>query len=182
MKLRMLGAERSTNFYGMLVMIGYGIGFPLNSFTAWLIVKNDFDPVVHSFAGLGYDVGRLSVALGHIGLIMLLCRWGSIKWLTSALGAVGQTALSNYVATPVITAFLFTGYGFKVYGRLERYQLYYVVAAIWAFNLVASPLWMRRYRFGPLEWCWRSLTYWKRQPMGLPAVEEAGMAEAVITG
>jgi len=55
--------------------------------------------------------------------------------------------------------------GMAMYGRLERYQLYYVVGAIWIFNLISSPIWLRHFRFGPLEWCWRSLTYWKRQPM-----------------
>jgi uncharacterized protein len=39
-----------------------------------------------------------------------------------------------------------------------------IVAAIWLFQLVTSPIWLRYYRFGPLEWAWRSLTYWKRQP------------------
>jgi uncharacterized protein len=52
-----------------------------------------------------------------------------------------------------------------LYGRLERYQLYYVGAVCWAVSLIASPIWLRHYRFGPLEWCWRSLTYWKKQSM-----------------
>jgi uncharacterized protein len=50
-------------------------------------------------------------------------------------------------------------------GQLQRYQLYGVVLGVWAFNLAWSPWWLRRYQFGPLEWCWRSLTYWQRQPM-----------------
>jgi uncharacterized protein len=78
-------------------------------------------------------------------------------------------AFSNYITQSVITAFFFTGYGLKMYGKLERYQLYYVVGAIWIFQLIVSPIWMRHFRFGPLEWCWRSLTYWKRQPMRLAA-------------
>jgi uncharacterized protein len=110
---------------------------------------------------------------------MLLAKLGAMKWLMNALGAVGQTAFSNYILTSVITAFYFTGYGFKMYGRLERYQLYYVVAAIWVFNLVASSIWVRHFRFGPLEWCWRSLTYWKRQPMRLAAPEPVPVTTTV---
>ena len=87
----------------------------------------------------------------------------------SSLGAAGRMAFSNYIFLSVVTAFLFTGYGFAMYGKLQRYQLYYVVAAIWIFQLIASPIWLRHFRFGPLEWCWRSLTYWKRQPMRLRA-------------
>jgi uncharacterized protein len=50
---------------------------------------------------------------------------------------------------------------------VEYYKLYYAVAAMWAVNLVFSTLWLKAFRFGPVEWCWRSLTYWKRQPMRL---------------
>jgi uncharacterized protein len=85
----------------------------------------------------------------------------------SRLAAVGQMAFSNYVMHAVIGSTIFTGFGFGLYGKLERYQSYYIVFAIWVVQLIASPIWLRRYRFGPLEWCWRSLTYWKRQPMRL---------------
>jgi uncharacterized protein len=65
----------------------------------------------------------------------------------------------------VVCAFVFTGYGFGLYGRLQRYQVYGVVLLLWAFQLWVSPIWLRRFRFGPAEWAWRSLTYWKLQPM-----------------
>jgi uncharacterized protein len=78
-------------------------------------------------------------------------------------------AFITYILTPVICAFVFTGYGLRVCGRLERYQLYYILAAGWIFLLIVSPIWLRHVRFGPLEGCWRSLTYWKR-----PAFRRAG--------
>jgi uncharacterized protein len=81
------------------------------------------------------------------------------------LSAVGQMALTNYLTQSLICMVLFTGAGFALFGQLERYQLYYAVAAIWIAQLIWSPLWLRRFRFGPLEWLWRSLTYWQRQPM-----------------
>jgi len=166
-KLGVLSGAKSQRFYAALVLIGYGIGIPLNSYTAWLIVRSNFDPVVAGFTAPTYDIGRLSIAMGHLGVIMLLAKSGSLAPLMARLGALGQMALSNYVFQSVVAAFIFTGYGFRMYGRLQRYQLYYVVAAIWAFQLVVSPIWLRHFRFGPLEWAWRSLTYWKRQPMRL---------------
>ena len=60
---------------------------------------------------------------------------------------------------------VFYGFGFGLYGHLARHQLYYVVFSIWAFQLVISPIWLAHYRFGPVEWLWRSLTYGQRQPM-----------------
>jgi uncharacterized protein len=175
-KLGVFSAERSTRFYVAMLLIGYGIGLPLNSVSAWINIKNNFDPAIHFFAQSSYDVGRLSVALGHLGALMLLCKFGAMKWLTSSLGAIGQMAFSNYITQSIITAFIFTGYGFALYGKLQRYQIYYVVAAIWAFQMIASPIWLRHFRFGPLEWGWRSLTYWKRQPMRLDSARtmEAG--------
>ena len=167
LKLGVFSGERPARFYWGCILIGYGIGVPLNSYTAWLLIRSGFDPVMRNWTGTAYDVGRLSVALGHLGAIMLLCQKGWMRWLTGRLGAIGQTALSNYVFQSVVTAFIFTGYGFALYGRLERYQLYYVVAGIWVVQLIVSPIWVRHFRFGPMEWCWRSLTYWKKQPMRL---------------
>jgi uncharacterized protein len=166
-KLGVLSAERSMKFYTWAAVIGYGIGIPLNSYTAWLIIKSNFDPAMHAFSNSTYDLGRLSIAMGHLGMLMILCKAGWMNWLTSRLGAAGQMAFSNYIFQSVVTAFIFTGYGFKLYGTMERHQLYYVVAGIWIFQLIASPIWLKYFRFGPLEWGWRSLTYWKRQPMKL---------------
>jgi uncharacterized protein len=57
------------------------------------------------------------------------------------------------------------GFGLGLYEQLQRHELYYVVFLIWAFQLVASPIWLVHYRFAPLEWLWRTLTYGTRQPM-----------------
>lgn len=52
-------------------------------------------------------------------------------------------------------------------GQLERHELYYVVDGIWLFQLIVSPIWLSRYRYGPVELVWRSLTYHERQPMAV---------------
>jgi len=168
MKLRLFDAQAwPARTFAWLIVIGYGIGVPVNSWSAWLVIKSNFDLATHWFANTTYDVGRLSIAMGHLGVLMLLCRQNWLSWVTSRLAAIGQMAFSNYVLHSLICAFVFTGYGFKLYGQLERYQLYYVVGAIWLVQFIGSIYWLRRFRFGPLEWCWRSLTYWKRQPMSL---------------
>jgi len=178
-KLGVFSAARSYRFYAWIAIIGYLVGIPLNSYTAWLAVKDNFDRVTFAFTHVAYDIERLPVALADMALLMILCKAGALRWLTSRLAAIGQMALSNYILQSVVCTFVFTGYGFGLYGRLERYQLYYVVAGCWAMSLAASPIWLQHYRFGPLEWCWRSLTYWKRQPMrirrpsGAPTAAEA---------
>lgn len=179
-KLGVFSAARSYRFYVWLAVIGFLTGITLNSYNAWLALKSNFDRVTFAFTHVAYDIERLPVALAYTALLMMLCKAGALRWLTSRLGAIGQTALSNYILHSVVCTFVFTGYGFGLYGRLHRYQLYYVVAGCWALSLVASPIWLRRYWFGPLEWCWRSLTYWKRQPMRIRRPAAAPIpAEAV---
>ncbi|SPE28518.1 conserved membrane hypothetical protein [Candidatus Sulfopaludibacter sp. SbA3] len=178
-KLGVFSAARSFRLYTWIAVIGCLIGIPLNSYTAWLAVKSNFDRVTFAFTHVAYDIERLPIALACMALLMILCKAGALRWLTSRLAAIGQMALSNYIMQSLVCTFVFTGYGFGLYGRLERYQLYYVVAGCWAMSLAASPVWLRHYRFGPLEWCWRSLTYWKKQPMrirrpsGAPRAAEA---------
>ncbi len=167
MKLGILGGGKSAGFYGVLTAVGYGVGLPLHAANGWAIVQSNFDPVTQGYAGAVYDVGRFAVACGHVGVLLWLCRTGRLRWLTDRLAAVGQMALTNYLTHSVVCAFIFTGYGFGLYGRLERYQIYYVVLGLWIFQLIVSPIWLQRFRFGPAEWCWRSLTYWKKQPMRL---------------
>ena len=64
----------------------------------------------------------------------------------------------------IIGTLIFTGIGFGLFGQLERHQLYIMVLAIWIFQIIFSIIWLKYFRFGPFEWAWRSLTYWKRQP------------------
>jgi len=94
---------------------------------------------------------------------LLFVRSGMLGWLRRALAAVGRMAVTNYLAHSVACGILFIGLGW--FNQLERHELYYVVLAIWAAQLVISPLWLRHFRFGPVEWLWRALTYLERPPM-----------------
>ena len=165
LKLGVLNAERSTRYYLGMIAIGYGIGLSVNAYEIDLLMSSHFAPLQSQQAFLTYDVGRLPVTLGHVGLVMLICRRDWLRWLTSRIAAVGQMALTSYVAHTVICAFIFFGIGFAMFGELQRYQLYYIVFGIWVFQIIVSPIWLKHFRFGPLEWLWRSLTYNQRQPM-----------------
>ena len=77
---------------------------------------------------------------------------------------VGQMAFTNYLTQSILCGLVFYGVGFGLYGKLERHEVYYVVAAVWILQIIWSNIWLRYFNFGPLEWAWRSLTYWKRQP------------------
>lgn len=112
-----------------------------------------------------YHARRLTVVLAHIALIMIVLKSGWLNRLTNALAAVGQMAFTNYLMQSILCGLFFYGFGLGYYGKLDRYELYFVVLGVWVIQLIYSPIWLRYFRFGPMEWAWRSLTYWKRQPM-----------------
>ncbi len=74
-------------------------------------------------------------------------------------------ALTNYLLQTLICTSIFYGHGLGLFGSFSRVQQILTVVAVWAVSLLLSPLWLRFFRFGPFEWLWRSLAYWKLQPM-----------------
>ncbi len=114
-----------------------------------------------------YEYGRLTVGLGHLSLVLFVYKMGWLRPVTYLLSKVRQMALTNYLLTSVLMTLFFNGCGLGKFGSLERHQLLYVVFSMWSINLILSSIWLRYFRFGPVEWVWRSLTYWKCQPMRL---------------
>ena len=178
MKLGVFSAQRSRRFYLWMIGLGYGVGLPLMVYDALQLIRHQFSfdyQILH--LGALYNVfGSLVVALGHVGLLMLIVQSGAISWLTYRLAAVGRMALSNYLTHSIVCTTLFYGYGFGLFGQINRTGLAAIVLAIWIFQLIVSPIWLRYFRFGPAEWLWRSLTYWRLQPMRVLPVEAAASA------
>ena len=166
MKLGVLTAERDNSFYKRMLLLGYGLGLPVTIFSAYNLYAHDFDSLYTFTVGTVPNyIGSILMALGHIGLVMLIVRTGALASLMRRFAAVGRMALSNYLAHSLILTTLFYGYGFGLYGEIPRLAQMGFVAAVIGLQLLWSPWWLARYRFGPFEWLWRSLTYWQRQPM-----------------
>jgi uncharacterized protein len=164
----------SYKLYGWIIAAGFLFSIPINGFEALGLIRDNFQP--ESGWWVLYQAGRLSGAAAIVALVVVVAKAGLVPWLTRHVAAVGQTALSNYLLTSISCTLLFSRYGFGLYGNLEYYQIYAIVACVWALNLILSPFWLRYYRFGPMEWVWRSLTYWKRQPMKRQLEEAQAMA------
>ena len=164
-KLGVLQGERPRSFYVRLAVAGYAIGITVNALSTYGMMTSNYDIIATMFWNSPYQIGRVAVALGHASVVILLAKGQTLRWLTDRLAAVGQMAFSNYISHSIIYAVVFYTPGLGWFGQLQRYQLYFVVLGIWILNLAWSPIWLRYFRFGPLEWCWRSLTYWQRQPM-----------------
>lgn len=150
--------------YAAVIAFGYLVCVPATAWMAAQIVGSGFDRmVIHEF-GPWSAVPRIPIAMAHAAVFMLLVKAGALRWLVDRLAAAGRMALSNYVGTSVITMFVFAGFGFGLFGELQRYQLYYVVAGVWLAILLWSKPWLARFEYGPLEWVWRSLVRWSPQP------------------
>lgn len=109
--------------------------------------------------------GSLGVSLAYISIIMLIIKskgWAKFK---RCLAPVGKFALSNYLFSTIIATFVFYGHGFGMYSKVERSGQILIVIGIWVVLIIWSNLWIKKFRFGPFEWLWRSLTYWKIQPL-----------------
>ena len=163
-KWKILSAEKSYKFYGLMAALGYLIGLSINYYEIHSIMEGNFSLLSFSKAKITYDLGRVPVAIGHVGAIMLFCKLPILKWLKISLAAVGKTALTNYVMHSVFAMFIFTGAGFGLFGTFQRFELLYIVFAIWIFQLILSPIWLKYYQYGPLEWIWRNLSYLKKHP------------------
>ena len=169
MKWGIFNASRSMKFYLGMFVIGFGTGLPINYFEVNAFVSSGFEIYWEAANRPTYDLGRLLVAIGYIGLIMMICKSGILHLLRSALASVGQMALTNYLSQSLICNAIFMGWGFNLLGELDRFQIYYVVLGVWLFQLIVSPIWLRYFRFGPAEWLWRSLTYKNKQQWRLRA-------------
>jgi uncharacterized protein len=165
LKLGIFSATCRASVYVWMAAAGYGLGVPLGVWVAARDVSSNFDLFTVTRGAASSDLTRLLIALAHTSLLMLVVKAGLFQSVISRLAAVGQMALSNYMLHSVVCTTLFYGYGFSLFGRMQRYQLYYFVLAIWTFQLSVSAIWLRYFRFGPLEWVWRSLTWWERQRM-----------------
>lgn len=156
--------------YRIVLLIGYGIGLPLAAYDLWLTANYTYNitAVVQQLERaslpwkmLLYPIQRMLLVLAHCAALMLLFRTGWLTAIFNRLRAVGQMALTNYLVQTILCSLFFYGYGLGYYNQLEIYQLYFLVGAIWILQLMYSPIWLKYYCFGPVEWLWRRLTYKK---------------------
>jgi uncharacterized protein len=164
-KLGVFSAERSRRFYWALIAVAVLVGAPVVGYGIAYNFAIDWEAPYFFCLGLQFNYwASILVSLGWVGAVMLLCQRG-VSRLTRRLAAVGRTAFSNYILQTVICTAIFYGHGFGLFGEVDRVTQAGIVLAIWAFQLTLSPIWLRYFHFGPLEWLWRSLTYLRRQPL-----------------
>lgn len=165
-KWGVLSAKCSKHFYYILMSTGFVIGILMIAYGVDRNFTENWSLKYSMFLGSQYNYwGSLFVALGYIGLIMLICKSEVLKKFTHPFAAVGRMALTNYLMQTIICITIFYGHGFGLFGKVGRTQQILFVFGVWIFQLIVSPIWLRYFRFGPAEWLWRTLSYLKIQPM-----------------
>jgi uncharacterized protein len=165
-KWNVFSATRSTRFYVGLTACGALIGLPLVGYGIYRNEQANWSmEYSFSYGPLFNYWGSVLVALAWVGGVMLICKLQIWQAFTRRLSCAGRMALSCYLLQSLVATAIFYGHGLGQFGHLERWQQYLVVIGIWIVCLVFSSQWLRAFRFGPFEWLWRSLTYWKLQPM-----------------
>jgi uncharacterized protein len=147
-------------------VLGLAIGLPGEVLVAagWMV--SDFHPTAVSAAGESlHALTSAALCLGYAGTILLLVYSGALRLLMAALAAVGRMALSNYILQTIVCTWISYWWGLALFGELSREQMVLLAVAIFAAQLVLSPIWLSVFTMGPLEWMWRTLTYGRRQPL-----------------
>ncbi|MBY0565276.1 MAG: DUF418 domain-containing protein [Hyphomonadaceae bacterium] len=165
-KMGFLSARSPSWVYLIMVALG-ALALALIGYQAWLNWLTGFDFAHMQGSGLFANLAlSLFASLGYASLIALLVKGGA-SLVTAPLAAVGRMAFTNYIAQSLImTTIFWGGRGFGLFGEVDRPTLWAIVLAVWAVQLIWSPLWLSRFSMGPLEWVWRRLSYGGPVSMG----------------
>ncbi len=127
------------------------------------------DPAAPSLLSLAAQVGQViggpALCFCYVAGITLLFQREHWQRRLASLAAVGRMALTNYLLQSVICTTIFYSYGLGLYGQVGPAAGIALTFVIYAAQIPLSVCWLRRFRFGPVEWLWRSLTYWRWQPL-----------------
>lgn len=139
---------------GLLLNLVVGFsGFDLNTLGTTLLTWRD----VFLVTSLG--LGSVLLSLSYVTGITLLSRTAGGARALAPLAPVGRMALSNYIMHSIVMSTLAYGYGAGLYERIDLWVGFLLAVLLYLLQIPLSGWWFRRFRFGPLEWLWRVLTY-----------------------
>lgn len=128
------------------------------------------------------NLGGPVLSMGYMaGIVLLVYETPVGRWL-SVLAPVGRMGLTNYLMQSLVATTIFYGYGFALFGQVGAAMGLLITVVIYAVQIPLSHFWMGRFRYGPMEWLWRTMTYLKPQPMALAAQTPAAQPTEAQTG
>lgn len=157
--------------YGLMIALA-AAALAVIGYQAWINWQARFDLMHMMTRGMVANTAlSIFVSIGYASALVLLVKAGA-RLITEPLAAVGRMAFTNYITQSLIMTTIFWGggRGFGLWGEVDRPTLWAIVLAVWALQLIWSPLWLSRFSMGPLEWLWRRLSYGKPVAIGKTAL------------
>ena len=171
-----LDGRLPSSTYARVGLIATPAGLVLASVGAFELERAAYVMPIRAVVDLWNYVGAVFASIGYAATIIWIVKRGLLAGVRRRLAAVGQMAFSNYLFHSVTASMVFLGWGFGLAGRFDYAAQLLIVVAIWIVQLIVSPIWLQRFRFGPAEWLWRTLTYGRVQPMRQEAPTLAPLA------
>ncbi len=141
-------------------------GMILSGLVGIMVVMTNYDKITAIAAFFIWSaIPRTMLTIGYAAALMLVIAKYANSGFISRVAAAGQAAFTNYLGTSILMTTIFYGYGFGLFGDVGRIELWAFVFGAWAVMLLWSKPWLERFRYGPLEWLWRSLARMKIQPL-----------------
>lgn len=154
---------RKWSLIGLLTgVMGYGL-------LAFAAQRMDYDPIFVMNISMAWSVPfRLVMTIGYLSAAILCVivaarSGGYMMKILARVAAAGRAAFSNYIGTSIVMTSIFYGYGLGLFGEVSRSALWFFVIGGCALMLLWSKPWLARFKYGPLEWLWRSLVRGKFQ-------------------
>jgi uncharacterized protein len=166
--------ERHRRLLHWTLIVGLSVGLFANLFNAFGdIIESRHVPLLSSIPmdGIGgnvaYEVGNYFLAMGYVaGVTLLVLRFDRVRsFAASTLAVVGRMGLTNYLMQSVILTMLLYGRGLGLGEHLPTWWRQLVLELVFVVQIVYSRWWFERFQYGPVEWAWRSLTWFRLQPM-----------------
>lgn len=147
-------------FLKKVALIGISIGLPISvirTYIEFYAEQNNLWTFLNIFV---YAFGTVPLAMSYAALLTLIYR--KSKKFLNVFAPVGKTALSNYIFQTFIAVTIFYGIGFGFTGKFGYTVIMGIALLIFIVQIILSTWWLRKFKFGPLEWLWRQLTYGKK--------------------
>lgn len=165
-KMMYVQLENYSSLFKKLRLWGLIIGIPACAATFYFeFFQNKIPEPIGLFHSIFYALGVVPLSLAYTSIVCLHWIKKKDKSILKFLAPVGRMALTNYIMQTVIAISIYYGVGFGMGGNIGPAIFIPIGLCVYLFQILYSNIWFNYFNYGPLEWIWRQLTYWKRLPI-----------------
>lgn len=169
-KLGILQGRSSRRAYWQMIGIALCVGLPVALYGVYFNLVPSRTSIYATLFGMQFDYwSSLLLGAGWVGALILASTQVALTSCSRRIAAVGRMALTNYLVQTLLCTTIFYGHGLGLFGKVDRAGQLGIVVAVWLFQLTVSPIWLKHFLYGPMEWLWRCVTYMRLEPLSRTA-------------